>query len=36
MKPYRVIATGVNDQGEGVGMIEVVTNSDTTSGIQLV
>jgi phosphatidylinositol-4,5-bisphosphate 3-kinase len=35
MKPYRVLATGVNDQGEGVGMIEVVTNSDTTSGIQL-
>jgi len=35
MKPYRVIATGVNDHGEGVGMIEVVLNSDTTSGIQL-
>lgn len=35
MKPYSVIATGVNDNGEGVGMIEVVLNSDTTSGIQL-
>jgi phosphatidylinositol-4,5-bisphosphate 3-kinase len=35
MKPYRVIATGVNDHGDGVGMIEVVLNSDTTSGIQL-
>ena len=35
LKPYRCIATGVNDDGEGVGMIEVVTNSDTTSGIQL-
>jgi len=35
MKPYHVIATGVNDNHEGVGMIEVVLNSDTTSGIQL-
>jgi len=35
MKPYACIATGVNDAGEGVGMIEVVTSSDTTSGIQL-
>lgn len=35
MKPYACIATGVNDDGEGVGMIEVVMNSDTTSGIQL-
>ena len=35
MKPYRVLATGVTDSGEGVGMIEVVMNSDTTSGIQL-
>lgn len=35
MTPYEVIATGVNDHGEGVGMIQVVMNSDTTSGIQL-
>lgn len=35
LKPYSCIATGVNDDGEGVGMIEVVLNSDTTSGIQL-
>jgi Phosphatidylinositol 3- and 4-kinase/Phosphoinositide 3-kinase family, accessory domain (PIK domain)/PI3-kinase family, ras-binding domain/Phosphoinositide 3-kinase C2 len=35
LTPYRCIATGVNDDGEGVGMIEVVMNSDTTSGIQL-
>mmetsp|Transcript_33348 Transcript_33348/g.65547 ORF Transcript_33348/g.65547 Transcript_33348/m.65547 type:complete len:1035 (-) Transcript_33348:316-3420(-) len=35
MSPYRCIATGVNDNGEGVGMIEIVQNSDTTSGIQL-
>jgi len=35
LKPYRCIATGVNDEGEGVGMIEIVLNSDTTSGIQL-
>jgi hypothetical protein len=36
LKPYRCIATGVTAAGEGVGMIEVVTKSDTTSGIQLV
>jgi len=35
LKPYRVLSTGVTDDGEGVGMIEVVLNSDTTSGIQL-
>jgi phosphatidylinositol-4,5-bisphosphate 3-kinase len=35
MTPYEVIATGVNDHGDGVGMIQVVTSSDTTSGIQL-
>jgi phosphatidylinositol-4,5-bisphosphate 3-kinase len=34
LKPYSVIATGVNDEGEGVGMIEVVMNSATTSDIQ--
>jgi phosphatidylinositol-4,5-bisphosphate 3-kinase len=35
MTPYEVIATGVNEEGEGVGMIQVVPDSDTTSGIQL-
>jgi len=35
LKPYRCLATGVNENGDGVGMIEVVMNSDTTSGIQL-
>eukprot|EP00461_Guttulinopsis_vulgaris_P006446 UN06477 len=35
LKPYGVIATGVNDHGEGVGMIEVVLNSTTTSDIQV-
>jgi len=35
LKPYKCIATGVNDNNEGVGMIEVVMGSDTTSGIQL-
>jgi phosphatidylinositol-4,5-bisphosphate 3-kinase len=35
LKPYRAVATGVNDANEGVGMIEVVMGSDTTSGIQL-
>eukprot|EP00466_Bigelowiella_natans_P013628 jgi/Bigna1/90127/estExt_fgenesh1_pg.C_630024 len=34
LNPYRVIATGVNAKNEGVGMIEVVMNSATTSGIQ--
>jgi len=34
MSPYRVVATGVNDRGQGVGMVEIVRNSDTTSGIQ--
>ncbi|MES1910793.1 MAG: hypothetical protein MHM6MM_003325 [Cercozoa sp. M6MM] len=34
MKPYNVIATGVNAAGKGVGMIEVVLNSVTTSHIQ--
>jgi len=33
--PYDVVATGVNAQGEGVGMIEAVLSSDTTSGIQM-
>ncbi|GAB5369059.1 hypothetical protein AAMO2058_001372800 [Amorphochlora amoebiformis] len=32
---YKVLATGVNARNEGVGMIEVVLNSMTTSGIQL-
>jgi len=35
LTPYDVVATGVNAQGEGVGMIEAVLNSDTTSGIQM-
>ena len=35
LKPYNVIATGVNEVGEGVGMIEVVLNSTTTSDIQV-
>lgn len=35
MKPYNVLATGINDSGEGVGMIEVVLNSTTTSDIQV-
>jgi len=35
MTPYEVIATGVNEEGEGVGLIQVVPDSDTTSGIQL-
>jgi len=35
LKPYKAVATGVNDANEGVGMIEVVMGSDTTSGIQL-
>jgi len=35
LKPYKCLATGVNDDNEGVGMIEVVLHSDTTSGIQL-
>lgn len=35
LTPYRVISTGVTSQNKGVGMIEVVLNADTTSGIQL-
>ena len=34
LTPYRCLATGVNDRGDGVGMIEVVLQSDTTSSIQ--
>jgi len=34
MKPYSVCATGVNHAGKGVGMLEIVTNADTTAGIQ--
>jgi len=33
LTPYRCIATGVNAQNEGVGMIELVLNADTTEGI---
>eukprot|EP00455_Lapot_gusevi_P034995 TRINITY_DN3870_c0_g1_i8.p1 TRINITY_DN3870_c0_g1~~TRINITY_DN3870_c0_g1_i8.p1 ORF type:complete len:392 (+),score=162.44 TRINITY_DN3870_c0_g1_i8:366-1541(+) len=35
LKPYSVIATGVNPENEGVGMIEIVLNSDTISNIQI-
>ena len=35
LKPYAVVATGVNEHGDGVGLIDVVRNSETTSGIQL-
>lgn len=36
LSPYRCVSTGVNAAGKGVGMIEIVKNSETTSGIQLV
>merc|ERR1719273_1237902 len=32
---YSVVATGFNSQGKGMGLIEIVLESDTTSGIQL-
>ena len=35
LTPYTCIATGINAEGKGVGMIEIVTNSETTSKIQL-
>ena len=35
LKPYAVVATGVNEHGDGIGLIDVVLNSETTSGIQL-
>jgi phosphatidylinositol-4,5-bisphosphate 3-kinase len=35
LKPYDVMATGVNENGAGVGMIVPVTNADTISNIQL-
>ena len=35
LKPYSVIATGVNKDGEGVGMIEVVLKSSTISDVQM-
>lgn len=35
LRPYKCIATGVNENGDGVGMIEIVDRSETTSGIQL-
>lgn len=34
MKPYSCVATGVNPENEGVGMLEVVVNSTTISKIQ--
>jgi hypothetical protein len=36
LTPYSCVATGWDHYGKGVGMIEVVLNADTTSGIQLV
>ena len=36
MKPYACVATGVNENMEGVGMIEVVLHSDTINNIQRV
>ena len=35
LKPYAVVATGVNEHGDGIGLIDVVLNNETTSGIQL-
>ena len=35
LNPYQVIATGVNAANDGVGMIQVVMNSKTTSKIQV-
>lgn len=35
MKPYSCVATGVNPDGEGVGMLEIVVKSDTISRIQI-
>jgi len=35
LSPYTCVATGVNKDEEGVGMIEVVLNSDTISHIQI-
>eukprot|EP00494_Astrolonche_serrata_P006560 UN06584 len=31
LKPYRVIATGINSDGEGVGMLQIVCNSSTVN-----
>ena len=33
MKPYSVVASGVNSEGEPGGMIEIVTNSKTINDI---
>lgn len=35
LTPYTCVAMGHNNSGKGVGMIEVVLNSDTTSTIQV-
>eukprot|EP00475_Leptophrys_vorax_P037150 TRINITY_DN636_c0_g1_i1.p1 TRINITY_DN636_c0_g1~~TRINITY_DN636_c0_g1_i1.p1 ORF type:complete len:1055 (+),score=263.00 TRINITY_DN636_c0_g1_i1:97-3261(+) len=35
MKPYTCVATGVNPENEGVGMIEIVVKSATISRIQI-
>lgn len=33
LKPYRVIATGVNKQSEGIGMLQIVRNSTTINDV---
>jgi phosphatidylinositol-4,5-bisphosphate 3-kinase len=35
MKPYTCVATGVNPDNEGAGMVEIVTKSTTISRIQI-
>jgi len=35
MKPYTCVSTGVNKENEGVGMLEIVTKSNTISRIQI-
>jgi phosphatidylinositol-4,5-bisphosphate 3-kinase len=35
LKPYSVIATGVNELNEGAGMLEMVLNSTTISDVQV-
>lgn len=35
LSPYNVVATGVSPSGDGLGMIEVVKNAETTSQIQV-
>eukprot|EP00494_Astrolonche_serrata_P023604 UN23862 len=33
LKPYRVMAMGINEEKEGVGMVQIVRNSDTINHI---